>query len=346
MNENYLATTLPGIGAIAEVYLKEKFGNAIALQSIHHLRNNDILMFKFYDDPEALLKPSLLEDVFLNLGKIKLKGERNDLIIMKKWSRGINLKPHLSQKHQSSIRVVVQAGDVNWREYRRLDIKGAIESGLKQNAWINLKVVPENAHNELWAQQVDSNLILSLRLSDRTMRHREYKISNYPGSLRPSIAYAMGYLSGPAPDDVVLDPMCGAGTILIERASSRYKLLVGFDNNPQAIDATLENFGKKHKPWEINLGDVTNLPLEDSSVDVVITNPPWGVQMEADLEFYKKMLSEVGRVLKPNGRLVLLMRQGALPDFEFQNIGITITSKHKNIFILGQRAEIIVGKKY
>src|SRR5260370_27424851 len=55
-----------------------------------------------------------------------------------------------------------------------------------------------------------------LRLSDRTMRHRTYKMEHLPASLRPTIAAAVVRLADIKPKQVVLDPMCGAGTILAE----------------------------------------------------------------------------------------------------------------------------------
>jgi len=81
-------------------------------------------------------------------------------------------------------------------------------------------------------------LVLTLRLSDERLRHRDYKVAHMPGSLRPSVAAALGWLSEPAPDDIVLDPMCGAGTVLIERAYlGRYQQLIGGDSNPAMLEA-------------------------------------------------------------------------------------------------------------
>ena len=55
----------------------------------------------------------------------------------------------------------------------------------------------------------------------------------------------MVWLTGPEDDDVFLDPMCGAGTVLIERGSiARHRLLVGADNNPEALAAAA--IGRAH----------------------------------------------------------------------------------------------------
>ena len=64
---------------------------------------------------------------------------------------------------------------------------------------------------EFWATLLDDELFLAIRLSDDRMRQREYKVAHFAGSLRPSVAGAMALLSQPTDDDVVLDPLCGAG---------------------------------------------------------------------------------------------------------------------------------------
>ena len=78
--------------------------------------------------------------------------------------------------------------------------------------------------------------------------------------------------------DIVLDPMCGGGTTLIE-----CKLLnrkgIGFDINPKAVEITKEllkfSGDYRYEP-EVSVGDVRNLlGLQDNSVDLIITHPPY-----------------------------------------------------------------------
>jgi len=78
--------------------------------------------------------------------------------------------------------------------------------------------------------------------------------------------------------DNVLDPTVGSGTTLIET-----KLLnrrgIGFDINPNAIKMTKDNLkfetDSKFKQ-KVNIGDVRNLSkIKDSSIDLIITHPPY-----------------------------------------------------------------------
>ena len=105
------------------------------------------------------------------------------------------------------------------------------------------------------------------------MRHREYKVAHRPGSLRASVAAALGWLSQPGADDCVVDPMCGAGTILIERAHlGRYAMLAGFDRDPDAIAAAHENIGPRYRPMGLAQGDALRLPLGNGAATHLVTN--------------------------------------------------------------------------
>jgi tRNA (guanine6-N2)-methyltransferase len=58
--------------------------------------------------------------------------------------------------------------------------------------------------------------------------------------------------------------------------------------------------------------DARTLPLPDRSVDVVLANPPFGKKVEIDGGLYafdRRLAIELGRVLRPGGRLVLITSQ-------------------------------------
>src|SRR5437588_40852 len=70
---------------------------------------------------------------------------------------------------------------------------------------------------EFWLTIDGATAVCGLRLSDKTMRHRTYKGEHLPASLRPTVAAAMVRLAEARAGQVVLDPTCGAGTILAEQ---------------------------------------------------------------------------------------------------------------------------------
>lgn len=64
-------------------------------------------------------------------------------------------------------------------------------------------------------QNVLDQLITHLRVTHKSMHHRN--IINFgPTTLRSTICYNLLKLANPKPGDVIVDPMCGGGSIPIE----------------------------------------------------------------------------------------------------------------------------------
>jgi len=78
--------------------------------------------------------------------------------------------------------------------------------------------------------------------------------------------------------DVVLDPMVGSGTTLIETKLLKRKG-IGIDINPEAVKTTLENLNFNSDDsfgQNVYLGDIRNINfLSNESVDLIITHPPY-----------------------------------------------------------------------
>ena len=72
-----------------------------------------------------------------------------------------------------------------------------------------------NPDVDIWVQVRGERAIVGLRVSDDTMRRRS-RVLHGPASLRPTLAHAMCLLAELRAGDVLLDPMCGTGTILVE----------------------------------------------------------------------------------------------------------------------------------
>ncbi|HSH31479.1 MAG TPA: hypothetical protein VK963_02310, partial [Candidatus Saccharimonadales bacterium] len=284
-----LISSLPGLGQLSRQELRDKLAAAVSNAATSQVRNNDLTTFEFTGKLSDLWRLGTVEDVFYGLTDTVLSGQPEDLrVVQDAVTAAAGLDRALAHhrvaaggrgRKRTRFRVVVQADDAKWRQYRRLELQKTCQVGVQQK-YPSWKLVQDEADLEFWIHQVKRRALVSLRLSDKTMRHRDYKIANLPASLRPTIAYAMAYLAGIGQADVFLDPFCGAGTILIERArAGRYQLLLGGDINQAAVDATLANLGKKHKPWRIEPWDARSLPLDDQSVDKIVTNLPWGRQI-------------------------------------------------------------------
>jgi len=229
--------------------------------------------------------------------------------------------------------------------FRRVDLQHAVERGIgdrDDHVWYP---GGEDANVEFWVTMFPGELMLTMRLSDERLRHREYKVAHLPGSLRPSVAAALGWLSEPADDDIVVDPMCGAGTVLIERAHlGRYAKLIGGDSNPEMLKAARENVGPRYKPIELNSWDATKIALDDASVSKVITNLPWGMRHGSHAEnrrLYPYLIEEFRRVIKPGGLIVMLTAETRLMA-DLMSRGVFRPQKILRVSILGAPAAIYV----
>ena len=149
---------------------------------------------------------------------------------------------------------------------------------------------------------------VGIRLGSTPLQNRAYKQAHVPGSLRPPVAAAMARLADLTRGHRVLDPCCGAATLLIEAAHYGAGVLGG-DVDGAAIEATRANAAGAAVAVACHLWDARALPLADATIDGIITNPPWGrkVEIDADLSaFYADLGREIARVLKPTGKVVVL----------------------------------------
>ncbi|MGM0399174.1 MAG: methyltransferase domain-containing protein [Halobacteriota archaeon] len=99
-----------------------------------------------------------------------------------------------------------------------------------------------------------------------------------PGSMDPLLARAVVNLAGVEPDDVVLDPMCGTGGLLIEAGLVGGRPL-GFDAQRKMARGTRQNLAAYlDGRWDVGRADATRLPLRDGAVDAVVFDAPYGRQ--------------------------------------------------------------------
>jgi 23S rRNA G2445 N2-methylase RlmL len=261
----------------------------------------------------------------------------------------VRVYEHLRRRQvpaRAAFRVVAQADDASWRKYRRVDMQTAAEAGIlrMRPSW-RLETV--EAPLEVWLHQVGRQLVVSLRLTGALHRARGGRAVERAAALRPTIAAAMVLASHPSDDDVFLDPMCGSGTILLERAlAGRHGLLLGGDIDMAAVKAAQANFGPRHKPVRLERLDVRKLPLENASVDALVTNLPWGRQIgrPEDLPgLYERVLSEGVRVVRPAGRMVLLTSEWELLKRLIKaQRGLKLERTVSGIEVLGRRADMFV----
>jgi DNA modification methylase len=127
--------------------------------------------------------------------------------------------------------------------------------------------------------------------------------------------------------NLVLDPMVGAGTTVIE-AKLLARNAIGLDINPKAVELTKAALRFKHHPpseQQVLLGDARSLSfIKDNSIDLVLTHPPYmniikysDRKIPGDLsnisslpkfcDEIEKIAKELFRVLKPDKYCAILI---------------------------------------
>lgn len=362
----------PPCYAIVQPGLEELAGEEIAdtLRGSVKKTSPEVVVFRVPEIDRSLLRLKTTEDVYvLAWGTDQLTYRAEDLDKIRRWTEREADWPQLLQIHHSirpkprgkpTYRLVVQMTGTH--VYRRVDARKALAKGLADKLPASWKHAEENASIEIWLTINGATAVCGVRLSDRTMRHRSYKGEHLPASLRPTVAAAMVRLANVRPGQVILDPMCGAGTILAEtwyaqprrRKSTMDEPLpptetiqvLGGDIDPESVRSTLANL-RDLGPARVVTWDARNLPLENESVDRIICNPPFGKQLSTPEEvvpLYRETVAEMNRVLKPTGRAVLLiadvpaLRRAVEPhEWKIQRV--------VNVRVLGQRASIQVYRK-
>lgn len=102
-------------------------------------------------------------------------------------------------------------------------------------------------------------------------------------------------------DKVVLEVGCGLGAISGELARHDARV-IAVDLTATGASATAARFALDNRPGSALQADAERLPLRDNSVDFVWS---WGVLHHTPRT--EKALSEIHRVLRPNGELALML---------------------------------------
>lgn len=151
---------------------------------------------------------------------------------------------------------------------------------------------------------------------------------DYSGMIPPKLAMMMNNLARISPDDRLLDPFCGSGTILQAAALVGYKNLMGSDISNKAVEDSKENF-----IWLINEAQLLfvnyhlqkinveklSQKIQPDSIDAIVTEPYLGPPLRgreslAEIlrnkkvleKLYLKALSEFYLVLKSGARAVMV----------------------------------------
>lgn len=354
----YALQTIPGLANLAwqeaEQALPAPEGKpGPRLVGVRHLPGrDDIVLIDHAGGPRPLLRLRSSEDVFAvaarafrvapddrGLRQIYAAVRHSEHVgdALEAWR-----KVSGERRQGLSFRVVVR--EVGKHKFMRRDIGKAVADAVRDGWPGKWTRVDEGADVEIWATLAESELVCAVRLSDAEMRQRG-KLRHLPASLRPALAAAMVMLTRPAASDVFVDPMAGAGTILLERAAvGPFAEIHGGDINGEALAAMQANLRGVKGEIMLSRWDARKLPFEDGEVDKIAVNLPFGKQVSDKAALpglYHDLLIEFARVLRSGGRLVLLVGDvRVLEQARAQATRAFRAGPRHRVFVLGQPATI------
>ena len=171
-----------------------------------------------------------------------------------------------------------------------------------------------NPDNEIRALITDEKVYVSLKLFEINRSiFEERKVQNRPFfspiSLHPKVARGLVNLSCIKTGEILLDPFCGTGGILLEAGLINVKV-IGSDIEEKMVDGcrqTLEEY--KIKDFDLFCEDIGNISSHVDLVDAVVTDFPYGksttTKGEDMKKLYNRAFKSIKKVLKKDGRAVI-----------------------------------------
>ena len=126
--------------------------------------------------------------------------------------------------------------------------------------------------------------------------------------MSPKLARCMVNLTGVTEGDLVLDPFCGTGGILIEAGIMGAKV-VGTDIDVRMVEGTIKNLNYCGvKDYEVFQADAREIELP-YNVNAIATDPPYGISAstggEESKNLYAQSLVTIEKLLTDDGRLCM-----------------------------------------
>jgi tRNA (guanine10-N2)-dimethyltransferase len=130
-----------------------------------------------------------------------------------------------------------------------------------------------------------------------------------PITLHPKIARALVNLAGVKKQEILLDPFCGTGGILLEAGLLGIDI-IGSDIDKKMIDGCRKNLEYYHlKNFTLFCADIGDISKHVCLVDAIVTDFPYArattTKGEQPIKLYNRAFMNISQILKKNGRAVI-----------------------------------------
>ncbi|MFU8653554.1 tRNA (guanine(6)-N2)-methyltransferase [Methanotorris formicicus] len=365
MKLKYYATLPPGLEKISSDEIEELGGR------IFRTKESKGRIF-FEGDLELIPKVNYLsrtiERIMILLNFEKFDGISLDDIYKSVYE--IDWSEWIKEEQSFAIRPL-RVGKHNFTSVDVGKVAGqAVIDAYKNAKNIGLKVNLDNPDVIIRVDVILNELIIGIDTTgDEGLHKRGYRAYNHPAHLNASIASALVKLSNWKDDGILLDPMCGSGTILIEGAMIKRNIppgkfrddfafiklfgrdilegiksqivenekilkLYGIEKFKKHIEGAVKNAENVGVADTINFieGDATELEkIGLKEVDVVITNPPYGIRIGGKRmvrNLYNNFLNSLKKIAYNQSRIVIITAE----DKILRNAAINNNYKIKEEF--------------
>jgi 23S rRNA G2445 N2-methylase RlmL len=168
-----------------------------------------------------------------------------------------------------------------------------------------------------------------------------YRHKDVGASINPVVAACLARLLRTFGEATVLDPTCGSGTLLIERAFlDRTSRLFGLDISRTAVVAARTNAQAAGLARRVNIGqgDATQSRYY-RACDEAIANLPFGLRTgraDTDLaRLYQAILDNLAECLRPGGRALLYTTNKKMLDGALAHHRATLTVERESRVLSG-----------
>lgn len=297
---SFMCTMAAGLEDIAAAELTSNFPK-ITVTNIQRGK----VFFRSSNSIEQLRRLRCVDNIYLLLGTIHIGTHKKDLERLTQAAAHIDLRKAIAfTQLNETPRIIVSASKKGKHTYSRFDLSAQFTQILVQK-YNYIEGSPKYNNLAIRLDLEDGECMISAQLTEAAFRFRGDCYAFQPGGIRPTIAAALIQISNPKPEDIFYDPFCGSGTIPRERAFYKARRIIASDINTDVVESTRNNL-----PSQVRLFccDARKLRAADHSIDVIVSNIPWGKQIQVDniMELYTSFLQEAKRVLSEKGRIVVL----------------------------------------
>ncbi len=247
-------------------------------------------------------------------------------------------------------------------EFNSVDIEE--EAGKNLKKIVGLKTDYKSPFFVLYVYIYNDKGYIGIDFCNKDLSKRKYKIYNYGGEIKGTIAYSLLRIAGFKKGQFIIDPFCGTGTIPIEaclfqnqksphffdkefiftnyvkfdfekfdkKISNEAKTIFGTDSRQKNISTTKKNAKIAGAAFQVSRIDIEWLDTRfgNESVDLIIGKPIIPSKHIAESiahKSYKDLFYSAKFVLKKTGKIALLAQKSELIIKTSENYGFKLAKK-------------------